>query len=172
MTAHDSEADVSLSDTTRRELAFSKDVRHAISDVARSAKRSLSIYTHDLEPEVYNSIDFLDAVKQLVLAQRYARVQILLVNPLRSVKEGHRMVEMARRFSSFVEIRLVPEEFHSHEEAFLIADRAGLVYRVHASRWEGIADTNSPRIAARYLEFFERVWQRSQVASELRELRI
>jgi hypothetical protein len=121
---------------------------------------------------VYNSLDFLDAVKRLVLTHRYARVQILLVNPLRSVKEGHRMVEMARRFSSFIEIRLVPEEFHAHSEAFLIADRSGLVYRVNASRWEGIADTDSPRIAQRYLEFFEKVWQRSTAAAELRELRV
>lgn len=158
--------------TTRRVLAISTDVRNAITDVARSAKRSLAIFTQDLEPEVYDRIDFLDCVKNLILMHKFARVRILLKDPLRSVKEGHRMVELARRFSTFVELRQIHEDFGKHTEAFLLADQTGLVYRLNASRWEGIADTNSPRVAQRYAELFDDVWNKSQVVQELRALHI
>lgn len=172
MVDHTVEDDAMTSETTRRVLAISKDVRHAVFDVARSAQRSLAIFTHDLEPEIYNRIEFLDIVKNLVLTHRIARVRILLMDPLQSVREGHRLIELARRFSSFFELRMVHEDYKQHAEAFLIADQSGLVYRLNASRWEGITDTNSPRIAGRYLEFFDAVWEKSTVAQETRRLNL
>ena len=160
------------SETTRRVLAISSDVRNAVTDVARSASRSLSIFTPDLEPEIYDRIDFLDCIKNLILTHKFARVRILLKDPLRTIKEGHRLIELALRFSTFVEVRIVHADFGQHREAFLLADQSGLVYRIDASRWEGIADTNSPRITQRYMEFFDRVWDASSVAQELRALHI
>ena len=164
--------DGQTSETTRRVLAISSDVRNAVTDVARSASRSLSIFTQDLEPEVYDRIEFLDCIKNLILTHKFARVRILLKDPLRTTKEGHRLVELARRFSTFIEVRIVQADYGQHREAFLLADQSGLVYRIDASRWEGIADTNSPRITQRYMEFFDRVWDVSSVAQELRALHI
>ena len=172
MSEHHAKDSDTTSHTTRRVLAMSTDVRNAITDVARSAKRSLAIFTQDLEPEVYDRIEFLDSIKNLILTHKFARVRILLKDPLRSIKEGHRLVELARRFSTFIEVRVIHQDYHQHGEAFLLADHAGLVYRVNASRWEGIADTNSPRITQRYMEFFDRVWDVSNVAQELRALHI
>lgn len=160
------------SETTRRVLAISQDVRDAIFDVARSAKRSLAIFTHDLEPEIYNRIEFLDIIKNLILTHRFAKVRILLMDPLQSVREGHRLIELARRFSTFFELRLVHPDYKQHTEAFLIADQAGLVYRINATRWEGIADVNTPRIACRYLDFFDGVWEKSEVVQETRRLHL
>lgn len=169
---NDTVDDQGLSETTRRVLAISEDIREAVIDVARSAQRSLTIFSHDLEPEVYNRIEFLDIVKNLILTHKFAKVQILLMNPVSCVRDGHRLIELARRFTSFIEVRIVHPDYRDHPEAFLLADQAGLVYRVNASRWEGIADNNSPRIARRYLEFFTEVWSKSAVADDLRRLHI
>lgn len=164
--------DEELGFTTRRVLALSRDVRAATLDVVKSARRSLSIFSHDLDPSVYDRIEFLDAVKHLILTHKFSRIQILLMSPVKSVKNGHRLVELARRFSTFFEIRRIDEEYWHHKDAFLIADETGVVYRMNAQRWEGIADTNAPRIAKKYLDFFEKAWQESEPEPEFRRLHI
>lgn len=158
--------------TTRRVMALSRDVRSATLDVVKSARRSLSIFSQNLDPAVYDRIEFLDAVKHLILTHKFSRIQILLVSPVDSIKSGHRLVELARRFSTFFEIRRVHSEFKTRNDAFLIADETGVVYRMDANRFEGIADTNAPRIAQKYLDIFEEAWQRSKPEPEFRQLHI
>ena len=89
-----------------------------------------------------------------------------------AVEFGCRLVELARRFNTFFEIRRISREFSHHEDAFLIADETGVVYRINARRWEGIADTNAPRIAKKYLEVFERAWEKAEPEPEFRSLHI
>lgn len=158
--------------TTRRVLALSRDVRSATLDVVKSARRSLAIYSQDLDPSVYDRIEFLDAVKKLILTHKFSRIQILLVSPVEAVKNGHRLVELARRFSTFFEIRRVNPEYAKRNDAFLIADESGVVYRLDSRRWEGIADTNAPRIAQKYLDQFDEAWQHSEPEPEFRQLMI
>ncbi len=158
--------------TTRRVMALSRDVRSATLDVVKSARRSLSIFSHDLDPSVYDRIEFLDAVKHLILTHKFSRIQILLVSPVDAVASGHRLVELARRFSTFFEIRRMNPELKHRNDAFLIADETGVVYRMDPKRWEGIADTNAPRIAQKYLDIFEDAWQRSEPEPEFRQLHI
>ena len=56
--------------------------------------------------------------------------------------------------------------------AAVVADDTALLYRVDASRWEGIADTHEPAIARRYLGLFTEIWEASVVEQELRELHV
>ncbi|MFK8028981.1 MAG: hypothetical protein AB8G18_01970 [Gammaproteobacteria bacterium] len=171
MTVSD-DVDLEMGETTRRVLALSNDVRSATLDVVKSARRSLSIFSHDLDPSVYDRIEFLDAVKKLILTHKFSRIQILIISPVGAVKNGHRLIELARRFSTFFEIRRVNPEYAKRNDAFLIADETGVVYRLNSKRWEGIADTNAPRIAQKYLDLFEEAWQRSEPEPEFRQLMI
>ncbi|NNF17127.1 MAG: hypothetical protein HKN70_10290 [Gammaproteobacteria bacterium] len=161
-----SDTEKESTDTTRRVMALTSDVRSATIDVVKAAQRSLSIFSHQLDPAVYDRIEFLDAVKHLILTHKFTRVRILLKSPVKEVKHGHRLVEMACRFRTFFEIRQLSDEFSHHQDAFLIADETGVVYQINADRWEGIADSNAPRIAKKYLDLFELAWAKSHPEPE------
>jgi len=107
-----------------------------------------------------------------VLAKRYARIRVLISNPSRSVRNGNRFVGLGRRLNSYVEFRNVHPEYREHKEAFLIADETALLYRVDASKWEGIADTNEPAVSRRYLQLFDEIWNASEIEKEFREIRV
>ncbi len=53
---------------TRSLLAGLDEYRAAVAELATRARRSLSMYTTDLEPQIYDHDLFLEPVKQLVLA--------------------------------------------------------------------------------------------------------
>jgi hypothetical protein len=153
-------------------LASADDTREAACEVARVAHRWVNILTPDLEPGIYDSEPFLDIVKRLVLAKRFARVRVLISDPTRTARNGNRLVGLGRRLDTYIEFRNVHEDYRSHREAFIIADDQALLYRVDHARWEGIADTYEPAVARRYLTLFEEIWNASETARELRQLRV
>ena len=153
-------------------LASKADTLDAVVKVAGLANRWISIYTPDLEEGIYDQEVFLNVAKRLVLAKRYARIRILISEPQRLVRVGHKFVKLGQRLNTYIEFRNVHEDFRDHHESFLIADKHALMYRVDARRWEGIADTNEPAVAQRYLGLFDEIWDASQVQRELQELRV
>ena len=55
-------------------ISTKEEMRQAVIEMARSAKRKVSIFTHDLDPGIYDDPDFLEIIKRLVLSQAYARI--------------------------------------------------------------------------------------------------
>jgi len=153
-------------------ISTKEEMRQAAIEVVSEAKRKVSIFTHDLEPGIYDNSDFLEIVKRLVLSQAYARIRVLIADPARAVKTGNNLVHMGRRLNTYIEFRHVREDLRTHAEAFCIADQTALVYRLQASRWEGIADTHEPAVAKLYSTMFDEIWLASEVTTEFRQLGI
>ncbi len=81
----------------------------AVAEIATRARRTLSIYTPDLEPQIYDHDLFLEPVKRLVLARSHARLRVLISDPGRAVREGNRFMMMARRLTSYIDLRNVAQ---------------------------------------------------------------
>lgn len=148
------------------------EMRQAAVEVAREATRKVSIFTHNLEPGIYDDPDFLEVIKRLVLSTTYSRIRVLIAEPSSAIKNGNNFVHLGRRLNSYIEFRHVREDLQTHSEAFCIADETALVYRLQASRWEGIADTYEPPVAKMYGRMFDEIWQASEVETEFRQLGI
>ena len=153
-------------------LSTREEMREAAIEVAREATRKVSIFTHDLEPGIYDDPEFLEIIKRLVLSQTYARIRVLIADPSRAVKNGNNFVHLGRRLNTYIEFRHVREDLRTHSEAFCIADETALVYRLQAPRWEGIADTHEPAVARLYGKMFDELWAASEVEMEFRQLGI
>jgi hypothetical protein len=151
-------------------ISTKDEMRLAAIEVVREATRKVSIFTHDLEPGIYDDPDFLEVIKRLVLSQTYARVRVLIADPSRAIKNGNNFVHLGRRLNTYIEFRHVREDFRTHAESFCIADEASLVYRLQASRWEGIVDTYEPPVAKLYSKVFDEIWLASEVEMEFRQL--
>ncbi|HEX6929041.1 MAG TPA: hypothetical protein VF267_07310 [Gammaproteobacteria bacterium] len=155
-----------------RELATIADNRAAALEIAQLARRQLCIFSRELEPQVYDTPEFLEAVKHLAISGSRSEVRILLIDAARATREGHRLVELARRLSSSFEIRKPHRDYLDMAETFIVADEKGLLFRKLATRWEGIVDSDDPMLARDKLKLFNDIWQRSHVDPETRQLRI
>jgi len=153
-------------------ISSKEEMRQAVREIASTASRRISIYTHDLDPGIYDDPDFLEVVKHMVLSQAYSRIRVLIADPQRAIKNGNNFVHLGRRLNTYIEFRHVREDLRTHTESFCIADETALVYRLQASNWDGIADTYEPAIAKVYGKMFDEIWQASEVEFEFRQLGI
>ena len=153
-------------------ISTKEEMREAVIEISKLASRRVSIFSHDLDPGIYDDPDFLDVIKHLVLSQSYARIRVLIADPSRAIKNGNTFVNLGRRLNTYIEFRHVREDLRTHPESFFMVDETALVYRLQASRWEGIADTYEPAVAKVYGKMFDEIWQASEVELEFRQLGI
>ena len=148
------------------------ETQHATDLMASQVQSTLEIFSRDLDPVLYAREPFLDALNSLCHHNRKARIRMLVQDPMDAVRRSPRVVELARRISSSIEIRQPHHDYHHYNAAFLVADGCGLIYRKFADRYEGTANFYAPIEAQRKLDFFTEVWERSQVHPEFRRLHL
>ena len=147
------------------------EVRAAVNEIAATAQRLISIYTPDLEPDLYDQSAFLEVIKHFVLTRSFAKVRVLLAEPTRVMRDSNRFVAMGRRLSSCIDIRYGAAQSQQRASAYLIADDRAIVYRMRADTWDGVADIDNQTAARLYLQEFDQVWNASAVDHGLRAAR-
>jgi hypothetical protein len=148
--------------TTRDEMVA------AINRIAASAQRLLSIYTPDLEPELYDTNEFLDIVKHFVLGRNFAKVRVMLGDPSRVQRDTNRFMAMGRRLTSYIEIRPEQKPIPQSATSYIIADDRAVLLRPRANEWEGVANFDNRAIARAQLDQFDALWQAHQPEFRLR----
>ncbi len=154
------------------ELLARSDTLHATDLMLEQTQATLEIFSRELDPGLYDRQAFLDAVQQLCLRNRKARIRVLVQDPRPAIKRSHRLIELGRRLNSSIEIRQSNQDYNRYNEAFMIADEFGLVHRLLADQYEGTASFYNPVEARRKLDFFTEVWDRSEPHTEFRRLHI
>jgi len=150
-------------------LAEASAVAHAL---AVQAQRTLLLHTEDLEPDIYDDCAFLDAVSRLARDHSQSRIWILIHDARKVVQHGHRLIEIARRLSSTIQLRRPAPQYRNKHESFLLADDCGYLYRPIAARYEGTANFHDPGKVADFKKYFMAVWERSEPDEEIKRLYI
>ena len=146
----------------REVLTGTPELRGAVVDIVAHARRSLTILTPDLEPDIYEHVEYLDVLKRFVLARTYARVRVLITQPERTIRQSNQFAQMGQRLSTYIQFRNLAIDRRPVKEAWCIADNDAIVYRADHMSGDGIVDTHAPEIAKRYLAVFEDLWQVSR----------
>ena len=114
---HDFESFVLGESSDPIEVKTTEENQLAALAMARQTRRTLDVFSLVLEPAVYDQPEFAEAVKRIALGSTQARVRLLVrdTNPI--VRRGHRLLELSRRLSSFIEMRVQATEHHRFNSA-------------------------------------------------------
>jgi GNAT superfamily N-acetyltransferase len=141
----------------------------AMLQVVTETRRELCIYTRDLDPAVLNTNALLEALRTLCLRPG-AHIRLLVQDTSRAVKDGHRLIELARRLPSSIEFRCPQAEDLHYIGAFVVNDNFGFLARSFGDRFECEGDLYHIAEQAKLKRYFSEVWERSRPASEFRRL--
>lgn len=138
----------------------------------QQSRRNVAILSRQMDGRLYNTADFMRALSQLASQHPRSRIRLLVKDAEPLIKYGHRIIELSRRLSSTIEIRVIHEDYREYNEAFMVFDEHGIIKRRYADRYEGIAHFNDPKQARELLAFFDEVWNISEPDPNLRRLHI
>ena len=134
------------------------------------ARHTIDIFSHNLDPRVLNSTEISDAVKQFIKISSKSKIRILITDPDQPLKQGHCLIELSRKYSSFISIKTTNVDYQSTAYSFLMVDNKALLYRPNANEYIALVNFSAQSECRQYKEFFNTVWDNSEPASEIRQL--
>ena len=154
-------------------IAGLEELRRHSCAMAEGCRRRLLIYSHRLNPEIYNRACFLEAVRQLIIRHASTRIRLLVADTTELARGGYRLVQFAQDMASSVEIRRRAAEFDGDLRSFLLADESGYIQR---NLWHDLNNARGsyydpPRVRNLAEEFMQ-VWEQSEPDPALRRLSI
>ncbi len=149
------------------------DVRRFAVEVARGARHQLMMSARELEFDLFDHDDFVDAVKAVALAGRNVCVRLLVDDIRAAVERDHRLVQLAQRLSSKIEVRRPNVEWSgSDRPAVLLNDAGGWLKRNDPARFDAEgALLDRPRQRELQLAF-DRIWEHAEPETRLRLLKM
>lgn len=136
-----------------------------------AARRDIALLSFNLDPSIYNRDDIYTALKDFILLSPRSRMRILL-NDAGPAARGHRVVELGRTLSSFVEFRVLDERQRDVHADWLIIDQKQVLERRTPEHLEAHLYSDDPRFARTKYKQFEKYWQSGVPASALRPLHL
>ena len=146
--------------------------KNAVLSMVRQGSLSVSIYTQDLDPQVLNDERFAKLLLNMVKHYKQMQIRILVRDPMKAVKSSHVLIRLAQQLSSHIEVKTIPDIFSEVKASFMVVDRKGFYYRAKATEFSGSVNFNSPARAAKLLEYFSDVWEKSEHDPHFRKLHI
>ena len=138
--------------------------------VVGQARHRVWLYDRLLEHDLYDRRRFRELISTLARRHRLSEIRLLIHDDKPLVKRRHRLVELMKRLPSHMELKLVNEEYPVENQAFLIADREGVVYRHDFDKPQGFAKFADSGRVKLLEESFQRMWDAGSASLELRDL--
>lgn len=153
-------------------LRSEQDFRNVILEMAGQASQSLRIYSPVLDHALYDSQALTDICSRLARRNRYTRIEILVFDPHRIIKNGHALLNIARKLPSSIGIRIVDPEMRQQNHEYVLVDGQGYVYRGEYDTYEGSASFYDVSECNRLGRQFTASWESGLLDPNLRQLRI
>ena len=133
----------------------------------------LAIYLPLLDNDSYASAEELAELRRIAISGRGAQIRILLHDPAAALRNDHRLIALAQRLPSAIQIRMPVEEADlAYVSAYLLNDAGGYLFQPEADRPQGRAALHDRASHAPLQQHFNEVWERAERASILQTLDI
>ncbi len=140
--------------------------------LATSARRYLYILSPQLDPRVFDRAELASALAALARRSRQTDIRMLVADASPLVRQGHRLLQLARRLPSKVHLQVLPEHPEWPGQTVVLRDRNGVLYQPPDSDGGGFYEPDSRASALPHLERFQSLWRASHTCVELRQLHL
>ncbi len=160
-----------LGETDQELILESSDQNRAVAvQMINGCRRHLDIISRDLDPCIYDTLEMIAAIKKLALRSRLTQIRIIVLQPETLRSHNHRLLDLAERLSSFIEIRKPDREYDSYNKALFLTDDCGYIRRPHSDRFDGRANFYDQKTVSEIQREFNQIWDHSRQDPNFRRL--
>ena len=143
-----------------------------LTELVRSGRRLVRILSDDLHPDIFDDIDFSEALSKLARDNRHSQVHILVKTTQYLVGRGHHLTQLYRRLPSLVTIRVLTYCPNIYVANYMLVDSNGLYYDPRDDDKVSFVNDNDAPMVKHLAAQFDELWEKSETDTELRSLGI
>lgn len=136
--------------------------RAAFDTLLAGAPRELRLYDRTLDFWQLDDARRHAALRALCVTGGGRRIECLLDDTQHVARQHPRLMQLVRDFGHVLRIRQSPPDAPRPDEAFVLADRRGVLLRADKSSSQGILHPDDTGRASPLVQHFDALWQRAQ----------
>lgn len=152
------------------EVESRDDFRQLILTLSQQAQHRILIFSHHLDMNLYDNEELYEAIKNLAIRSPRTHVNILVHDAGPMTKNGHRLLELTRRISSHMGIKITAKEHKDVFETFMIFDDRGYIIQGNPELYNAKANFYAPLNTRHLSEQFLNMWEHAVIDNTLRRL--
>jgi hypothetical protein len=137
------------------------ELRAAFDALLAGTHRQLRVYDHDLSLLEIDHAPRHAALRALCVAGGGRRIELLLDDISLVARRHPALMQLVRDFGHILEIRQADPDASRPDQAFVLADRHGVLLRADKTAARGTLHMDDARDAVLLNQDFEGMWQRS-----------
>lgn len=162
----------SNSDGSRRAIESLSEFKQETELLFSQATRIIQIYSKDLDPRVLSNIRLESLILKFIKRSKASKLHILIFDESHLKGVDHRLVNLAQRFTSYLEIRLIPRDYQENYYGYYLVDKKRILHRNNIERYEAEYAQLPSSLVKEKSKWFDEIWQKSSPASFLRALHL
>lgn len=139
-------------------------------DLVSQASKQLRILSFDLNHKLFDTPDMYESLSKLARSSRYTEIRIMVVDPVKIIKLGHRLLTLHRRLPSNILLRRSTALPHEVKDNLIIADGIGVLNQSMRDPEKIWANYNNRPVAENYTVLFDELWEHAVVDKNLAQL--
>ncbi len=158
--------------TTDKNLYLLEDpesLQEHLVNMARKARKDIAIFSHSLEPMLFNNEALTSAISTTARRSRNSSIRIIIEEPKVLVDTNHRILTLSQRLVSAISIKKLMIEPQDGYQ-FMIVDNDKLWLQHNLENFSGFANYAARPEAKRFMTIFNDLWKNSEENARLRQL--
>ena len=138
--------------------------------MAGQARRSIQIYSPLLSHALFDHEALMTICSALARRNKFTKIEMLVFDPHRMIKNGHALLYIARKLPSSIRIKIVAPEMRQQHHEYVLVDGLGVIYRGKHDTYAGTACFQSVADCRRLGRQFTASWESGLLDTNLRQL--
>jgi len=160
-----------MEETSSELLDGRTDCRTCAREFILLASQRVYIISQKLEPDLYNNREIFQHLTHIATNNRNADIRIIAHDTRLAANQGHYLINLAQKLSSYVQIRTTVTRAHrKFFESWLIVDDFAYMRIRNPAQYEGNFEINNKLETRSYITRFEEIWEACEVDQNTRRL--
>lgn len=155
------------SDPQRLIIDGSAAMNECIERMFLACRNTLAVRAHRLDFDFYFSQAFVECCQSIVTRNLRNELLFLVEDEQFVIKANSRLVTLARQFSSYVKVRVIPQELIKRQEMFIVRDAVGYLHQPNIEYPKGFMSSEDRGTAGQLGRRFKDLWDRGIQPNEL-----
>jgi hypothetical protein len=125
-----------------------------------TAKKELSVLTHNLPAALFARSEVVSAISALVRRHKLCHIRILITEPRDLNHHNHALIQLQQRLPSKIVCRQLNSEIIPPKHSFVIGDQNTLLLQHERDVFAGSVNFDAGPQAQKLLEEFNQLWER------------
>lgn len=142
-------------------------INQSITEIFDHCQRLLMIRAPTLAFDFYHGDAFSSSCLSIITGNLHNRILFLLDDEQHLQHSSLRLIQLARKYSSYIKIKILPLEYKDRQDMFMVCDSHAYLHQPQVEYARAFVNFNDPGSCKHFSLRFKGLWERSRPPSEI-----